>query len=413
MPDNKNRLNKQRQKQQKPLLPDTPEQGLQEEPVAPVVDTGIVEVPDIPLPAAEDTSEVIEDAFKGAFKFGIVGSGQGGARITEAFHSLGYNRVCTINTTVQDQVAIKIPEDNKLEIGTSGAGKNPGIAEAKIKERYEDVYDLMRRCFGVDYDRILITVGAGGGTGGGTVETLVKIAHDVLGSLKIEKEGECRVGVIVALPKNSEGSKVLANTYRLMGRLFQLVDEGKISPLIIIDNEKIKKIFPGKDVASFYPVANQSVCTLFHLYNTIACTESPLTTFDVFDFSTILDSGIITFGATPLAKWEDKTDISFAVRDNLVKNILGSVDIRTGNVAGCVVIGGKSVLTKVPEDFLDHAFEMLTRIMADGSTVHRGVYYGSKENLTVYTVIGGLEPPAERMKEISSVGGLDDPDVPE
>jgi len=377
------------------------------------IEEGVVVVPDIPLPIIDDTSDVIDDNFSSAFKFGIVGSGQGGARLTEAFHSLGYNRVCTINMTVQDQVAIKIPSDNKLEIGTSGAGKNPNVAEAKIKDRYEDVYDLMRRCFGVSYDRILVTVGAGGGTGGGTVETLVDIAHDVLQSLKIEKDGECRVGVIIALPKNSEGSKVLANTYRLMRRLFRMVDSGTISPLIIIDNEKIKRIFPGKDVASFWQVANQSVCSLFHLFNTIACTESPLTTFDISDFGSILDSGIITFGATPLAKWADKTDISFAVRDNLVRNILGSVDVRTGNIAGCVVIGGKSILSDVPEDYLDHAFEMLTRIMADNSTVHRGVYYGSKDNLTVYTSVGGLQPPAERMREISSVGGLDDPDIPE
>ena len=130
MPDNKNKQNKN--PQAAPQVP--PEPKPEPQPEVPVVDmSGVVAVPDIPLPSAEDTSEIIEDGFKSAFRFGFVGSGQGGARITEAFHALGYNRVCTVNMTVQDQVAIQIPDDNKLEIGTSGAGKNPHVAEAKIK----------------------------------------------------------------------------------------------------------------------------------------------------------------------------------------------------------------------------------------------------------------------------------------
>ena len=42
--------------------------------------------------------------------------------------------------------------------------------EQAAKEFYEDVYDLMRRSFGNDFDRILVCVGAGGGTGGGSSE---------------------------------------------------------------------------------------------------------------------------------------------------------------------------------------------------------------------------------------------------
>ena len=46
------------------------------------VDDLAVELPDIPLPSAQDTQEVtIDDEFDSAYKFAIVGVGQGGSRL--------------------------------------------------------------------------------------------------------------------------------------------------------------------------------------------------------------------------------------------------------------------------------------------------------------------------------------------
>ena len=44
-----------------------------------------------------------------------------------------------------------------------------------------------------------------------------------------------KVGVILALPKNSEGKKVSENAYNVLNQAFELVDEGLVSPLIIVD----------------------------------------------------------------------------------------------------------------------------------------------------------------------------------
>lgn len=359
-------------------------------------------VPDIPLPPDVETSQgEIKDEADVAFKFGFVGSGQGGSRLAQTFFKLGYRRVCAVNTAEQDLATIDIP--NKLLIGNGGAGKDPKVAQKLLAERREDVLDFMRRSFGTSLDRIFVCVGAGGGTGAGTVLDLVTISADLQETLKASP----KVGVVVALPKNSEGSRVNHNAYWTLRYLLDLVDKGKVSPLIVIDNEKISTIYPGLAVDPFWNTANSSVCSLFHLFNSVSVKHSRYSSFDANDFKVVLDSGTIVFGASPLKKWESATDISYAVRDNLKRNILsGGVDLSTGTVAGVVIIGGQEIMEKVPQEHLDHAFDQFTRILKPGSVVHRGIYCGDKPSLVAYTTVGGVGRPVSRLEELRKLGNV-------
>lgn len=362
-----------------------------------------VQVPDIPMPQ-EAAPEGIKDQFDAGFKFAIVGSGQGGSRLAASFYKLGYRRVCVINTAEQDLKDIPLPESNKLCIGSGGAGKDPTVARKLIKERKEDVLDFMRRCFGTDFDRIIVCAGAGGGTGAGTVVDLVDVAADLSHSAGLQDKS---VGVIVALPKASEGQRPSLNAHNVLNDLCDLAEKKYITPLIILDNEKIGALYPKLAVDPFWDTANTSITSLFHLFNTICVQNSRYSTFDRNDLLSVFNSGLITFGATPVPKWDDATDISYAVRNNLKRNILsGGVDLATGNVAGAVIIGGASIMASIPQLSLDHAFDQLTRTLRQGSTVHRGIYRGNKENLVVYTVIGGLGRPVMRLHQLRQTAGL-------
>jgi cell division GTPase FtsZ len=376
----------------------------------------IVDVPDMPMPEISSVdNEIIEDECKGAFKFAFVGTGQGGSRIAEAFWKLGYRRVCCVNTTGQDLAAINIPDANKLimDIGSGGAGKDPVKGAVAAKQYYEDIYDLMRRCFGKKFDRIIICVGTGGGTGGGSIGTLIDISHDIARSFKVEEEsGQPKVGVIAALPKVSEGAKVNENAYQILTNLFTRSGNGKgktdgrtISPLILIDNDRVEKIYPHLSVAQFWDVANKSVSSLLHLFNSIAIQDSDYTTFDRADLEDVLSSGVVSFGACPIKKWDAMTDISHAIRDNLQNNVLvGGFDTGAAKAAACVFIGHTEVLAKVPQGHLEHGFEMLTRMMRHGGVLHRGIYKGSKPGLVVYSILGELGKPEARMAEIARIG---------
>jgi cell division GTPase FtsZ len=381
-----------------------------------VNDDFLVDVPDIPLPTEQDQKDIVEDECQSAFNWAFVGAGQAGSRMAEAFWKLGYRRICCVNTTSQDLARIQIPDDKKfvMDIGEGGAGKDPSKGAKAITQYYEDVYDLMRRSFGRNFERILVLIGAGGGTGTGCIEKLIQISHDIAQSFRKEVEGVPAVGALVSMPMLTEGGKTNANSYDILEKLLEQVGQGRgklstrtLSPLIIVDNEKINKIYPGLPVTEFWGVANQSISSLFHLFNSIAIQDSDFTTFDRADLKDIYSSGVLTLGACPIRKHEGATDISYAIRDNLRSNILvGDMDLHEAKIAGCVFIGHSDVLSNIPQEYLEHGFDMLSRVMGDSSTVHRGIYRGRKEGLVVYTILGELGRPDVRLAEIARVGGI-------
>ena len=361
---------------------------------APSVEDLGIDLPDIPLPDDDPIEDSVTDQFNdAAFNFAVVGVGQGGSRLAESFWNLGYRRVGVINTAQQDLSLIKIPEENKLLIGDGGAGKNPEAADEVFRTRYEDILDFLKKTFGTGYERVLVCAGAGGGTGAGGVSRVLEISHDLNQSLgKETKDTDAKVGCILALPTRGEGVKVQENSKKTVSKVVDLQKAGVVSPLVILDNEKIKQLYPKLSVNQFWGTANNSICSIFHLFNKISAKESAYTTFDKADLDTIFSSGIIMFGATPI-KDTTETGISYAVRDNLRKNILAGVDAATGNVAACVIIGDKESLDNIPQASLEHGFEQLSRMMGSNSTVHRGIYAGAKKGLAVYTAIGGLQAP--------------------
>ena len=367
------------------------------------VDDLAVDVPDIPLPSVEDAEEaVIEDEFDSAYKFAIVGVGQGGSRLAQTFWKLGYRRVAVINTAAQDLKPIALPQKNKLLIGGSGAGKNRKKALAIFEKHREDILDFLKKTFRAGIDRILVCIGAGGGTGAGGGPVVIDVCHDLCQSLGVEQSADdAKVGAVLALPTKSEGSRVKSNAKETAETLIKCCANGTLSPLIILDNERIKHLYPKISVNRFWSTANTSICSLFHLFNKIAVQDSEYTAFDKADLDTVMSSGIISFGAVPVKpKGEviEETDISHAVRDNLKKNILANIEVSTGNVAACVVIGDKDTLDTTAQESLEHGFEQLTRLLGDGSVVHRGIYHTVKKGLVVYTIIGGIEAPEQLFK---------------
>jgi cell division GTPase FtsZ len=373
------------------------------EEVEPINDDLGVDVPDILLPSVDVADTTIDDEFDSAYKFAVVGVGQGGSRLAETFWKLGYRRVAAVNTAAQDLKPIGLPDKNKFLVGRQGgAGKNRKIASDVFQEHREDILDFLKRTFKGGIDRVLVCIGAGGGTGAGGGPLVVSICHDLCETFGAEESpSDAKVGAILALPTKSEGSRVKSNAKQTVDELIELATAGTLSPLIILDNERIKHLYPKLSVNKFWGTANTSICSLFHLFNKIACQDSEYTAFDKADLETVMASGIISFGAVPVVVEGDvidDTDISHAVRDNLKKNILANIDVASGTVAACVVIGDKETLDHTPQESLEHGFDQLSRSLGEGSTVHRGIYHTSKKGLVVYTIIGGIKAPEQLFK---------------
>jgi len=181
--------------------------------------------------------------------------------------------------------------------------------------------------------------------------------------------------------------------------------KGQISPLIIIDNEKISRMYPGKTVREFWPSVNNTVAGMFDIFNRLSSLSSPYTTLDPVDYQSILKAGgCAIMGLTRVEKFRDRFALSSAVKQNLEKTLLSNgFDLSTAKVAGCIVVGGKQMMANTPnlQDNINFAFDVLADLTGN-ATIHRGIYEDGRETLRVYTIIGGLDFPTSRVEELTS-----------
>ncbi len=352
----------------------------------------------------------VEDESGGALTYAIVGSGQGGGRIAKAFYDLGYKKTVVFNTEQSDLAVLDLPDEHKFHLdcfGQQGAGKNQEKAKVAFESKGQEIFNKLRDIFGEKVDRILVCAGVGGGTGGGSVETLVDISKRYFTYIGKEKANE-RVGVVASLPTTGEcASPVVAkNAHNRMTVLSVGAANGEFAPLIIVDNDKIKKLYPQLTVKQFWPTLNNTVAGLFHVFNVLATKNSNYTAFDPADYDTVMKTkGCMIFGVTTVKNVESETSVSNALKQNLEKTLLASgFDLTTAEGAASIVVGGTKQYEEVPGlmDSIEYGFDTLAAITG-GAIIHRGIYEDAgKDKLVAYTIVGGLDAPAKRLEDLKS-----------
>jgi len=350
----------------------------------------------------------VKDNFVGSTRYAWIGSGQCGGRLAKAFYDLGYKKAIAVNTSHHDLDLLAIPASQKflMDIGEKGAGKNMIRGQQAVSQWRQDIQHLARKTFGTEVDHVMVCIGAGGGTGGGSADELVNIARDYVYSIG-KSDPNKRVGVIMTLPTAGEANspKVAENAWQVATEMGKLASKGLISPLIIIDNEKISRLYPGKTVREFWPSINNTVAGMFDVFNRLSSLSSPYTSLDSVDYQSILRSGgCAIMGLTRVEKFKDRFALSSAVKQNLEKTLLSDgFNLSTARVAGCTVVGGKRMMahTLNLQDNINFAFDVLADL-APRATIHRGIYEDGREALRVYTLIGGLDFPKARIEELKA-----------
>lgn len=370
----------------------------------------------LPDPPSGDGGGEIVDAFNTpvAYKFAFIGVGQAGGRIAKTFQDLGYARVAAVNTAVADLAELTtFPASAKLDVGSQqGAGKDPTAAAALFEGQHESLIELMVRSWGTDVDHVFVCFAAGGGTGAGGFTAVANAAKDYMKSLKKSPK---KVGCIMAMPKDSEGQRPAANTVYSASKLAIL----NLSPIIFVDNERFKTLY-GKRIAVHQekPASNAGTAKLFHVFNQLAGTKSESvggTTFDAGDFAKLLDSGVVAFAAATVKDWTTPGAVSQAIRSQLEQNVLASLTLSDGDVAGLLyVISGKAWDgdTAVTVEQLDSGVEMMNRMLCGkdttkNTTVFSGVYPsgGSTDEIQILGMVGGLPYPKARLQELAGKSG--------
>jgi len=375
-----------------------------------------LEIPDLELEDYKEpdaAQEEVTDESGGSHVFAWIGSGQGGGRLAKAFYDRGYKKCIAVNTSKQDLALLDIPDIQKLllDIGEEGAGKDMERgANAAIKYKQE-IFDMMRRVYGTKVDHIMVCIGAGGGSGSGSSLVLVDIAKKYMKFIGHDKPEE-RVGVIMSLPTRGEATspKVSYNAYRVLKQIGGQAERKEISPLVILDNARIEKMYTNLTVKEFWSTINNTVSGLFHIFNVLSKHPSQYTSFDPTDYATTIRcGGVMVMGVSklniqenkPAPKSANETEISKSVKSNMDKTLLAELDISEATFAACCAVGGKAIMENTPGlmDNLSYGFDTLSSLCPK-ATLHRGIYEDDKPSLRLYTLVSGLKVPIKRLEQL-------------
>ena len=359
----------------------------------------MIEVPEIPLeafeiPLADQKSALgLENTYKGSVQFGVIGSGQAGCRLAKSFYNIGYKKTLAINTAKADLNPLQLPEEQKLLIGhAEGSGKNMAVGSRAALEAQQAILDKMRQVLG-PVEKIILTVGFGGGTGAGSLGVLIDISTKylkVLGNPTPEKD----VIVLAALPTTGELNSVVTrnNNKEIQNMIFGRAHEGTLGPIILIDNSRIEKLYKGIPPIKFWDTINDTITGLFQVFNYLASQESEYTTFDAADYKVVLNtSGLATLGVTRI---ESKADLklSQALQDNLKKTLLvDGVNFQTAKEAACIVTADTETLGKVSMDEFNYGFDTISNLIPQAN-IHRGLFESGQKDVRAYTLVAGMEP---------------------
>lgn len=172
----------------------------------------------------------------------VIGVGGGGGNAVEYMYSKGICDVDFVVCNTDYQALGNSPVPIKIQLGQElteghGAGNNPEIGEKSAQESLEDITSLLRK----NTKMVFITAAMGGGTGTGAAPVIAKLAKDM---------DILTVG-IVSIPARFEGPKRLEQAREGLKRLKDNVD-----CLIVIDNEKIKRIYGSQTISAAFAKAN-------------------------------------------------------------------------------------------------------------------------------------------------------------
>lgn len=326
---------------------------------------------------------------------GVIGSGQAGSRIAEAFYKLGYDTVA-VNTAMQDLKYIDIPDSNKLllEYGLGGAAKETDIGKAAAESHRGEILQLVNDKLAASQVNVLC-LSLGGGSGAGSCETLV----DLLSEL-----GKPLV-VITVLPMDTEDAQTKNNALETLSKLSKLTQSKKVNNLIVVDNAKIEAIYHNISQVDFYGVANKAIVEPIDTFNTLSSMPSSVKGLDPMEFSKLFidGEGLTVYGELTVTNFAEDTAIAEAVVSNLNSNLLaGGFDLKQSRYVGVIIAANKEVWSKIPSSSISYAMAMINDFCGSPKGVFKGIYAveTNEPTVKVYSMFSGLGLPSSRVQQL-------------
>lgn len=334
-----------------------------------------------------------------SLNIGVIGSGQAGSRLAEAFYKLGVDCII-LNTAQQDLKLIGIPESNKLLLecglpGGGGAAKSLELGEQAAEKNADKILDMVNKHF-ADADVFMIATSLGGGSGAGSVRVLA----DLLGTI-----GKPIIALTV-LPMAGEDTLTKANSIETLHKLTTMIKENKIANAFVIDNARVENIYAGTGIMDFFDVANKAIVAPLDMFNRLSMEASATKSIDSTEFSRLLlDSGALSvYGEMTITDFDGETKIAEAVIENLNNNLLASgFDIKQSKYAAFMVCANAATWKKIPAVAVNYANSLLSEQAGSPLGTFRGTYVVPEMDddvVKVYSMFSGLGLPEQRVNEL-------------
>lgn len=327
--------------------------------------------------------------------FGVVGSGQAGSRIAEAFYKQGYDAV-VVNTAMQDLKHIDVPDTNKLllEYGLGGAAKETEIGRAAAEMHRDAISNLVSEKLSSSQLNILC-LSLGGGSGAGSCETLVDL---------LTEQGKPLV-VVTVLPMDNEDAQTKHNALETLSKLTKLTQTRKINNLIVVDNAKIESIYHHLSQFEFFGVANKAIVDPIDVFNTLSAMPSAVKGLDPMEFGKLFTDGegLTVYGELTVDNFKEDTAIAEAVVNNLNSNLLaGGFDLKQAKYVGVIIAANAEVWKAIPSASVNYAMAMVNDQCGTPKGVFKGIYtVDMLENVVkVYSMFSGLSLPEARIEQL-------------
>jgi len=241
----------------------------------------------------------------------VIGVGGGGGNAVEYMYSKGICDVDFVVCNTDAQILENSPVPVKIQLGVElteghGAGNNPEIGAKSAEESLDEITRMLKK----NTRMAFITAAMGGGTGTGAAPVIAKLAKGM---------GILTVG-IVSIPARFEGPKRLNQAREGLRQLKDHVD-----CLIVIDNEKIKRIYGSQTISAAFAKANDVLNIAAKGIEEVITLPGYINV-DFADVKTVMtDSGVAIMGAAQ-ASGEDRA--RRAITEALDSPLLNNNDIR-------------------------------------------------------------------------------------
>ncbi len=317
----------------------------------------------------------------------VIGVGGGGGNAVNEMFRQGIKNVDFMICNTDTQALRDSPVPEKLQLGNVltrglGAGCNPEQGRKAAVETIDKIQEMLDGTT----EMVFITAGMGGGTGTGAAPVIAKVAKDM---------GLLTVGV-VTLPFRDEGSEFLKRAVLGIRELEKYVDS-----LLIIDNQKLYKIFGDLTIFDAFPKADSVLSTAVKGIAEII-TRPGFINVDFADVRMVMNNSGMALMGSGTAKGDNRA--IRAVEEAFSSPLLNDFDLTTA----------KSVLVNITSS-KDHGLTMaeLSQIMDyikeftgnNPENFKRGVVCdpSAEDSISVTVVATGFD--MNSLPQISSSGG--------